>query len=154
MSLEIVGEHLLEATRLHVWRMLNDPKVLQACIPGCKSLHQSSETSFDAVMTSKIGPIVAKFSGRVQLIDIDYLNSYRIVGEGSAGVAGFAKVKARVRLGDVPEGTVLTYRVDPQIGGKLAQLGQRLVLSTATKLAAEFFSSFAAAVSQAKNDRS
>ena len=146
MGVEIAGEHLLEAPRSDVWRMLNDPEVLQRCIPGCESLRQSSEAAFDAVVISRIGAIHAKFSGRVQLIDIEYLDGYRIVGEGSGGVAGFAKAEAKVRLSDAVEGTVLTYSFDAQIGGKLAQLGQRLIASAARKLAAEFFSNFAAMV--------
>jgi carbon monoxide dehydrogenase subunit G len=146
MSLEIAGEHLLEATRSHVWRLLNDPDVLLQCIPGCESLHRSGEAEFEAVVISKLGAIKARFSGRVRLVDIDYLNGYRLVGEGAGGVAGFAKVQITVRLSDTAEGTALEYAADAQIGGKLAQLGQRLILSAAGKLAAEFFSNFAAVV--------
>lgn len=149
MSLQIGGEQVLEAARADVWRLLNDPDVLQRCIPGCESLQRSGECEFAAVVTAKVGAIRAKFSGRVQLVDIDYLNGYRLVGEGSGGVAGFAKMQITVALRDAVGGTALEYAADAQIGGKLAQLGQRLILSTAGKLAAEFFSNFAAVVKEA-----
>jgi len=126
-----------------VWAALNDPEILKQCIPGCQSLDMSSPTEMTATVVFKVGPVKATFGGKVTLSDLDPPNSYRISGEGSGGVAGFAKGGAAVRLeSDGPDMTVLHYDVDAQIGGKLAQLGARLIDSTARKLAGEFFASF------------
>jgi carbon monoxide dehydrogenase subunit G len=130
-----------------VWAALNDPDVLKQCIPGCQSLEVTGPNEMTATVIFKVGPVKATFGGKVTLSDFDPPNSYRISGEGSGGVAGFAKGGALVRL--EPEGanaTVLYYDVDAQIGGKLAQLGARLIDSTAKKLAGEFFKSFAEVV--------
>ena len=136
------------ASRDKVWSALNDPDVLKQCIPGCQSLEMTSPTDMTATVVIKVGPVKATFGGKVTLSDLDPPNSYRITGEGSGGVAGFAKGGAAIRLEAVGENeTVLHYEVDSQIGGKLAQLGGRLIDSTAKKLAGEFFTKFGAVVS-------
>ena len=137
----------IPASKEKVWAALNDPLILKQCIPGCQSLEMTSPTEMTAIVVFKVGPVKATFGGKVTLSDLDPPNSYRISGEGSGGVAGFAKGGAAVRLeSESPEVTILHYEVDAQIGGKLAQLGQRLIDSTAKKLAGEFFASFGAAV--------
>jgi uncharacterized protein len=146
MAMTMTGEVQLPAKRDVVWQKLNDPEVLKACIPGCEELNKDSETEFRAVATTKIGPVKARFKGRVQLTDLDPPNGYRISGEGDGGVAGFAKGGATVNLTDKDGGTLLTYNVEAQIGGKLAQLGQRLVNGAAKKVADEFFRNFAGQV--------
>lgn len=146
MAMTMNGEAVLPAPRETVWAKLNDPEVLKACIPGCQSLEAASPTEFAAVAKVKVGPVSATFKGRVQLLDLDPPNGYRIQGEGEGGVAGFAKGGASVRLEEVPEGTRLVYDVEAQIGGKLAQLGGRLINGVAKKMADEFFGNFAKAV--------
>lgn len=146
MAMTMTGEQQLAAPREKVWRALNDADVLKACIPGCEELEKVSDTEFRATARTKIGPVSARFKGRVALSDLDPPNGYTISGEGEGGVAGFAKGGATVALADKDGGTLLTYSVDAQIGGKLAQLGQRLVNGAAKKLADEFFKKFAAAV--------
>ncbi|HEV7982074.1 MAG TPA: carbon monoxide dehydrogenase subunit G [Xanthobacteraceae bacterium] len=146
MAMTMNGEVQLAAPRAVVWEKLNDAVVLKQCIPGCEELDKTSETEFQAVATIKIGPVKARFKGRVQLSEIDPPNGYKISGEGEGGVAGFAKGGAVVKLTDRDGGTLLSYDVESQIGGKLAQLGQRLVQGTAKKLADDFFNKFAAAV--------
>ena len=146
MAMTMTGEVQLAAPRQTVWEKLNDPDVLRATIPGCESLEKTSDTSFSAVAVTKIGPVKAKWKGKVTLTDLDPPNGYRIVGEGEGGVAGFAKGAADVKLTDKDGGTLLTYNVEAQIGGKLAQLGQRLINGAAKKLADEFFANFAKAV--------
>ncbi len=137
----------IPAPKEKVWAALNDPQVLKQCIPGCQNLEMSSPTEMTATVVFKVGPVKATFGGKVTLSDLDPPNSYRISGEGSGGVAGFAKGGATVRLeAESPEVTILHYDVDAQIGGKLAQLGQRLIDSTAKKLAGEFFASFGSVV--------
>jgi uncharacterized protein len=146
MAMTMNGEVQLAAPKEVVWAKLNDAEVLKQCIPGCEELNKTSDTEFNAVATIKIGPVKARFKGRVQLSDMDPPNGYKISGEGEGGVAGFAKGGAAVKLTDKDGGTLLTYDVESQIGGKLAQLGQRLVQGTAKKLADDFFNKFAAAV--------
>ena len=146
MAMNMSGEVQLAASRETVWAKLNDADTLRACIPGCEELEKVSDTEFRAVATSKIGPVKARFKGRVQLTDLDPPNGYRISGEGDGGVAGFAKGGATVSLSDKEGGTLLTYNVEAQIGGKLAQLGQRLINGAAKKVADEFFANFAKAV--------
>lgn len=146
MAMTMTGEVVLPAGKEIVWAKLNDAEVLKACIPGCQSLEKSDDTHFSAVAKVKLGPVSATFKGKVELQDMDPPNGYRIVGEGEGGVAGFAKGGASVRLSDVPEGTKLTYDVEANIGGKLAQLGSRLVNGVAKKMADEFFANFAAQV--------
>ena len=148
MAMTMSGEHQLAAPRQTVWQKLNDAEVLKACIPGCEELNKLSDTEFQAVATTKIGPVKARFKGKVHLTDLDPPNGYRISGEGDGGVAGFAKGGATVALSEKDGGTLLSYNVEAQIGGKLAQLGQRLVAGTAKKIADEFFRNFAEAVAQ------
>ena len=141
----------IAASKEKVWAALNDPDVLKQCIPGCQSLEMSSPTEMTASVVIKMGPVKATFGGKVTLSDLDPPNSYRITGEGAGGVAGFAKGGATVKLtSESPDVTVLQYDVDAQIGGKLAQLGGRLIDSTAKKLAGEFFSAFGNAVAAAQ----
>jgi carbon monoxide dehydrogenase subunit G len=149
MAMTMSGEVDLPAAREVVWAKLNDADVLKACIPGCEELDKLSDTEFAAVATTKIGPVKARFKGKVNLTDLDPPNGYRISGQGDGGVAGFAKGGAVVKLAQKDGGTVLSYDVEAQIGGKLAQLGQRLVNGAAKKIADEFFQRFAAAVSPA-----
>jgi carbon monoxide dehydrogenase subunit G len=133
----------ISASREAVWAALNDPAVLRQCIPGCQSLEMTSPTEMSAKVIIKIGPVKATFGGKVTLSELDPPNGYRITGEGSGGVAGFAKGGAVIRLEEVSkQETILHYEVDSQIGGKLAQLGGRLIDSTAKKLASEFFTKF------------
>jgi carbon monoxide dehydrogenase subunit G len=146
MAMTMTGEVQLPADRNTVWTKLNDPEVLKACIPGCEQLDKNAENEFQAVASVKVGPVKARWKGKVRLSDLDPPNSYRISGEGEGGVAGFAKGHAKVSLSDKDGGTLLTYDVEAQIGGKLAQLGQRLVNSAAKKTADDFFVKFAAAV--------
>jgi uncharacterized protein len=137
----------IPASKEKVWAALNDPAVLKQCIPGCQSLEMSSPTEMTATVVFKVGPVKATFGGKVMLSDLDPPNSYRITGEGSGGIAGFAKGGATVTLtAESADVTILQYDVDAQIGGKLAQLGGRLIDSTARKLAAEFFTAFGNAV--------
>jgi carbon monoxide dehydrogenase subunit G len=143
MAMTMNGEVQLSASRETVWEKLNDPEVLKACIPGCEELEPTEESGFRAVAKMKVGPVSARFKGRVTLSDLDPPKGYKITGEGEGGVAGFAKGGATVTLDDRDGGTLLTYNVEAQIGGKLAQLGQRLILGSAKKLADEFFSNFA-----------
>jgi uncharacterized protein len=136
------------ASKDKVWAALNNPDILRRCIPGCQSLEMISPTEMTATVVIKLGPVKATFAGKVSLSDLDPPNAYRISGEGSGGVAGFAKGGASVKLESLSDDvTNLAYQVDAQIGGKLAQLGGRLIDSTAKKLAGEFFQSFAAALS-------
>ena len=146
MAMTMNGEVQLAAPREVVWAKLNEAEVLKQCIPGCEELAMTSATEFQAVATIKIGPVKARFKGKVHLSDIDPPNGYKISGEGEGGVAGFAKGGAAVALSEKDGGTLLSYNVEAQIGGKLAQLGQRLVQGTAKKLADDFFNKFAAAV--------
>jgi uncharacterized protein len=146
MAMTMTGEVLLPASRDKVWAMLNDPEVLKACIPGCEQLDKTSESEFQAVATVKVGPVKARWKGKVRLSDLDPPNSYRISGEGEGGAAGFAKGGAKVSLSDQDGGTRLSYDVEAQIGGKLAQLGQRLINSAAKKTADDFFEKFAGVV--------
>jgi carbon monoxide dehydrogenase subunit G len=149
MAMTMNGEQILAATRETVWAKLNDPEVLKACIPGCETLEITGENEFQAVATNKIGPVKTRFKGKVRLSDLDPPRSYRLSGEGDGGIAGFAKGSVLVELGEREDGTCLTYNVEVQIGGKLAQLGQRLINGTAKKLADQFFVRFAEAVKQA-----
>jgi carbon monoxide dehydrogenase subunit G len=146
MAMTMTGEVQLPASQEIVWAKLNDPEVLKVCIPGCESLEKLSDTEFQAVATNKIGPVKARFKGKVRLTDLNPPNGYRISGEGDGGVAGFAKGGATVALQPKDGGTLLSYNVEAQIGGKLAQIGQRLVNGAAKKLADEFFTKFAGAV--------
>lgn len=147
--MNLSGEYKLPLPRQAVWEGLNDPEVLKRCIPGCDELIKSSDTEMSAKVALKIGPMSAKFSGKVTLSDIDPPKGYKIAGEGQGGVAGFGKGSAVVSLEeDGPGGTILRYTADSQVGGKIAQLGSRLIDATAKKLADEFFGKFAAAMAE------
>lgn len=146
--MEMNDSQRIPAAKEKVWAALNDPDVLEACIPGCQSLEVTAPNEMTATVVFKVGPVRATFGGKVLLSDIDPPNSYRISGEGSGGVAGFAKGGAAVRLeAEGDDATILHYTVDAQVGGKIAQLGGRLIDSTARKLAGEFFETFAEKVS-------
>ncbi|MBV6657052.1 MAG: carbon monoxide dehydrogenase subunit G [Devosiaceae bacterium] len=146
--MDMTGEYRIGAPRAEVWAALNDPEVLKACIPGCEELEKTSETTFEAKVVQKIGPVKAKFSGAVELVNIEAPASYTIQGEGNGGVAGFAKGAADVALADNGDATTtLSYQVHATVGGKLARLGSRLIDSTAKKLAGKFFDNFHAHLS-------
>ena len=150
--MEMTGERRIPAPRRKVWDALNDPEILKQCIAGCESLDKTSDTEFSARVTSKVGPVTAKFTGKVQLSDVDAPNGYTISGEGQGGVAGFAKGGAKVQLADDGAGTLLTYEANGTVGGKLAQIGSRLIDSTARKMADDFFDKFAEAVGGAEEE--
>lgn len=140
--MEMSGEQRIEAPRQTVWEALNDPETLKQCIPGCQHIEKTDDNSFDAKVKAKVGPVNATFSGRVSLSDLNPPESYTISGEGTGGAAGFAKGSAHVNLEDQGDSTLLKYDVDAQVGGKLAQLGQRLIKSTANSYAKQFFAKF------------
>src|SRR5579875_1992581 len=144
--MDMTGERRIPAPRQQVWNALNDPQVLKASIPGCESLEKTSENEMKATAAVRIGPISARFNGKVQLTDLDPPNSYRISGEGQGGVAGFAKGGAQVALADDGEFTLLSYVVNAQVGGKIAQLGARLIDASAKQMADAFFDRFTAEV--------
>ena len=141
--MDMTGEQHIPATREAVWRALNDPDILRCCIPGCQELTRHSDTEMSAVAVVKVGPISARFQGAVTLSELDPPNGYRIVGEGQGGVAGHARGGALVKLIDDGDGTLLTYVVSAQIGGKLAQLGGRMIDASAKSMSAAFFRKFA-----------
>jgi uncharacterized protein len=151
--MDISGEYPIPAPRAAVWAALNDPDVLKSVIAGCEELVRDGD-GFTATVVAKVGPVKAKFGGRITLSDIDPPNGYTITGEGQGGAAGFAKGSAKVALTDDGNGgTILKYTAGAQIGGKLAQIGSRLIEGTAKKMADDFFSAFAAAVAaQPVND--
>ncbi|MCY4543046.1 MAG: carbon monoxide dehydrogenase subunit G [Rhodobacteraceae bacterium] len=140
--MKLDGKQLIRAKRHTVWEKLNDPDVLKQCIPGCREFTGSSEEGFEAVVTQKIGPVKATFRGMISLSDVEPGRSYTINGEGKGGAAGFARGSVKVLLTDLPEGTELAYDADARIGGKLAQLGSRLVGGVSKKLTAQFFDKF------------
>jgi len=144
--MDMTGSHRIEAPRDKVWAALNDPDVLRQCIPGCEEVQKLSDTEFTAKVHAKVGPVSARFSGKVTLSDLDPPKGYRITGEGSGGAAGFGKGGAAVRLEEEGAATVLSYEAHAQVGGKLAQIGSRLVDGTARKMADDFFTRFAAMV--------
>lgn len=141
--MDMRGQQHIPASREVVWNALNDAEILRACIPGCQELTKSSDTEMNAVAVIKVGPVSARFQGAVTLSDLDPPNGYKISGEGQGGVAGFAKGTATVRLEADGDGTLLHYEVDAQIGGKLSQLGGRLIDATAKKMSGLFFQKFA-----------
>ena len=144
--MEMTGEFRIPAPRQRVWEGLNDPEVLKQCIPGCQALEKVSDTEFNGRVIASVGPVRATFGGKVTLSDLDPPQSYTISGEGSGGVAGFAKGGAKVNLAEDGAATVLTYAVQAQVGGKLAQVGSRLIDGVARKMANDFFGHFAAAM--------
>ena len=144
--MEMSGEQLIPASQAATWAALNDPEILKACVPGCESIEKTAENEYVVLMTARIGPVSAKFKGKLALSDLDPPNSYSLAFEGQGGVAGFGKGGAKVQL--LPEGgnTKLTYQVKANVGGKLAQIGSRLVDAAAKKLSEEFFNAFTAKV--------
>lgn len=141
--MDMTGQQRIPASREIVWKALNDPAILEACIPGCQELIKTSDTQMTATALIKVGPVTAKFQGAVTLSDLDPPNGYRIAGEGQGGVAGFAKGSAVVRLEQDGDDTILHYEVSAQVGGKLSQLGGRLIDATAKQMSGLFFKRFA-----------
>ncbi|MGL4965498.1 MAG: SRPBCC family protein [Inquilinus sp.] len=146
--MEMTGEHRIAAPRSVVWEGLNDPEVLRRSIPGCDTLEKTSPTEMTATVTAKVGPVKASFGGQVTLSNLNPPESYTISGEGKGGAAGFAKGGADVKLVEDGDGTLLQYAVKANIGGKLAQLGARLIDGTAKKMADDFFTRFATEMEQ------
>ncbi|MFT5449770.1 MAG: carbon monoxide dehydrogenase subunit G [Gammaproteobacteria bacterium] len=146
--MDIKGEFTIPADRERVWVALNDPQVLARCIPGCEELVRTSDTTFDAKMSAKVGPVKARFDTSIELSDINPPCSYTISGQGKGGPAGFGKGAAQVVLEEQDSQTVLRYSADLQVGGKLAQIGSRLVGGTAKKIANDFFSRFVEELSE------
>ncbi len=147
--MQMTGQYRIEAPRQAVWEALNDVEVLRACIPGVEEIEKTSDTEFTAKVKAKVGPVSARFAGAVTLSDLDPPNGYTISGEGKGGAAGFAKGGAKVRLEEDGGGTLLNYDVEAKVGGKLAQIGSRLIDGTAKKMADDFFSRFAETVGAA-----
>jgi len=141
--MDMKGEYRIPAPQQAVWEALNDPETLKACIPGCETIEKTSDTEMTATVKAKVGPVSARFKGKVTLSDLNPPNSYRISGEGQGGPAGFGKGGATVALEQDGSDTVLRYEATAQVGGKLAQIGARLVDGAAKKIANEFFSNFA-----------
>ncbi|MEH6401996.1 MAG: carbon monoxide dehydrogenase subunit G [Sneathiella sp.] len=150
--MEMNGEELINASRSAVWKALNDPELLKQAIPGCQTVERDSDTSFKATVKIKVGPVKATFKGQVTLSNIDEPNGYTITGEGKGGVAGFGKGGADIKLSDVDGGTLLSYNVKASVGGKMAQIGSRLIDSTAKKLAGDFFTKFNELVSDPQTE--
>src|SRR5438132_14393462 len=141
--MDMTGEYRIAASRQKVWQALNDPEILRQSIVGCDEIEKLSDTEMTAKVTAKVGPVKARFGGKVTLSDLDPPNGYKISGEGHGGAAGFAKGGAVVRLTPEGSGTVLRYEVNAAVGGKLAQIGSRLIDGTARKMADDFFATFA-----------
>ena len=133
--MQLTGECRIQAPREQVWQALNDPEILKRCIPGCEELERTSDTGFAAKVRAKVGPVSARFTGAVTLSELNPPESYTISGEGKGGPAGFAKGGAKVHLAADGDATTLSYEVDAQVGGKLAQIGSRLIAGTAKKMA-------------------
>lgn len=144
--MKLTGEYLIAADREAVWRAINDPEVLRQCIPGCEDITRETPTDWVAIVVTRVGPVKARFTGRIRLEDLEPPASCRIVGEGAGGPAGFVKGAALVQLVDEEGATRLTYDAETEIGGKLAQIGARLIDSFAKKYADEFFAKFSAVV--------
>ncbi len=140
--MDMTGEYRIEAPRERVYEALNDPEILKQCIPGCESLEKHSQTEMEAKVVARVGPVKAKFTGQVTLSDLVPPESYSISGQGKGGAAGHAKGGARIQLVADGSATLLQYQVHADIGGKLAQLGSRLIDGTAKKMAKDFFETF------------
>ena len=140
--MEMKGEQLVPAPQADTWAALNDPEILKACVPGCESIERITDTEYTVMMTARVGPVAAKFKGKLTLADLNPPNSYSIAFEGQGGVAGFGKGGAQVQLAPEADGTRLTYQVKASVGGKIAQIGSRLVDAAARKLADDFFNAF------------
>jgi uncharacterized protein len=150
MPLEMQGEYQIDAPRERIYAALNDEAVLRQCIPGCEEIERISDDQLRATVTAKIGPVKARFKGVVTLSDREPPTRYRITGEGEGGIAGFAKGGALVTLNERDNGTQLIYQAEATVGGKIAQLGQRLIAGTAKKNADEFFANLARFFSQSR----
>ena len=148
--MDMTGEYRIAAPREKVWEALNDPEILAQCIPGCEEIVKLSDTDFTARVMAEVGPVKARFTGKLTLSDLDPPASYKISGEGQGGDAGFAKGAAQVRLEDDGGATVLRSTVHATVGGKLAQIGARLIDGTARKMADEFFGKFTQVVGPAE----
>ncbi len=144
--MEMTGEFRIPAPRQRVWEGLNNPEILKSSIPGCQTIEKLSDTEFTAKVLAQVGPVKANFGGKVTLSDLQPPRSYTIAGEGTGGVAGFAKGSAKVNLDEDGGATVLHYAVQAHVGGKLAQIGSRLIDSVARRMAENFFTRFVAAV--------
>jgi uncharacterized protein len=140
--MEMTGEQLIRASQQDTWNALNDPEILKASVPGCESIEKTGENEYLVLMVARVGPVSAKFKGKLALSDLDPPNSYSIAFEGQGGAAGFGKGGAQVRLAPESEGTRLAYSVKASVGGKLAQIGSRLVDAAAKKIANDFFQAF------------
>jgi len=140
--MEMKGEQVIPAPQADTWAALNDPEILKACIPGCESIERVTDAEYAVLMTARVGPVAAKFKGKLTLSDLKPPQSYSIAFEGQGGVAGFGKGSAQVRLASEGEVTRLSYQVKASVGGKLAQIGSRLVDAAARKLADDFFTAF------------
>lgn len=140
--MEMTNRQPIAAPPARVWNAINDPDILRRCIPGCETLEKLSDTEFTARVVLKIGPVKAAFSGKVRFENVAAPTELTLIGEGSGGIAGHARGEAHVTLAPDGDGTVLSYTVRAQIGGKIAQLGARLIQSTAQKLAGDFFAKF------------
>ncbi|GEO40210.1 hypothetical protein GGE65_002974 [Skermanella aerolata] len=151
--MDMSGSYRITAPREKVWAALNDPEILKQCIPGCEEIEKHSDTELTAKVVAKVGPVKAKFAGKVTLSDIDPPNGYTITGEGSGGAAGFGKGGAAVKLNpDGHDATLLEYTAHAQVGGKLAQIGSRLIDGTARKMADDFFAKFTQVVGQPQDE--
>ncbi|VCU70375.1 Carbon monoxide dehydrogenase subunit G (CoxG) [Pigmentiphaga humi] len=146
--MEFKGSHRLNAPRELVWEYLNTPEVLQACVPGCESFSETAPDTYAAVVVAAIGPVKAKFKGNLTIGERRAPEGYQIVGQGDGGIAGFGKMVADVDLAEDGEVTVLTYTAQAQVGGKLAQIGARMIGGVANKMAEEFFKRFSAKVGE------
>ena len=140
--MEMKGEQLIVASQADTWASLNDPEILKACIPGCESIERVTDSEYAVQMTARVGPVAAKFKGKLTLSDLKPPQSYSIAFEGQGGVAGFGKGGAQVQLAPEGDATRLSYQVKASVGGKLAQIGSRLVDAAARKLADDFFTAF------------
>lgn len=147
--MEMSNTQIVPASQERTWEALNDPEILKACIPGAQSIERVSDTEYHVAMVAKVGPVSAKFKGKMRLADINPPNSYTLGFEGQGGVAGFAKGNAKVSLTPVEAGTQLAYTVDAHVGGKLAQVGSRLINGAAKKIADDFFAAFVNTVGDA-----
>jgi uncharacterized protein len=140
--MEMSGEERIPATQDQTWAALNDPEILKACVPGCESIERLADNEYQVLMVARIGPVSAKFKGKLALSDLKPPNSYAIAFEGQGGGAGFGKGSAQVQLAPEGEGTLLSYQVKASVGGKLAQIGSRLVDAAAKKISKDFFAAF------------
>ncbi len=140
--MELTGERSIAASQERVWEALNDPEILRQCITGCDSVEKISDDEMAAQVTAKFGPVKAKFKAKILIENADPPNAYRLTGEGQGGVAGFAKGGADVQLQPDGDSTILKYQADMQVGGKLAQIGSRLVSGTTNKIVEDFFEKF------------